>query len=99
MLEKLGIQTRKGALEARIRSLSLRSRDEWDVPSRHARLGRAEVFGMPPSRTWRLLGRYGNGYLMVAEDGGVFDFSDKPFSGSTGDNPPANPMVSITTLD
>ena len=41
---------------------------------------------------------YGNGYLMVAEDGGVFNFSDQPFSGSTGANPPANPMVSITTL-
>jgi hypothetical protein len=41
---------------------------------------------------------YGSGYLMVAEDGGVFNFSDKPFSGSTGDNPPAVPMVSITAL-
>jgi hypothetical protein len=42
---------------------------------------------------------YGNGYLMVAEDGGVFNFSNKPFSGSTGANPPANPMVSITVFE
>jgi len=41
---------------------------------------------------------YGSGYLMVAEDGGVFNFSNKPFLGSTGDNPPANPMLSITVL-
>jgi hypothetical protein len=25
---------------------------------------------------------FGNGYLMVATDGGAFDFSDQPFSGS-----------------
>ena len=42
---------------------------------------------------------YGDAYLMVAEDGGVFNFAtNKPFSGSTGSNPPTNPMVSITPL-
>ena len=41
---------------------------------------------------------YGDAYLMVAEDGGVFNFSNKPFEGSLGANPPANPVVSITTL-
>ena len=41
---------------------------------------------------------YGNGYLMVAADGGVFNFSYQPFSGSLGANPPANPVVSITNL-
>jgi hypothetical protein len=41
---------------------------------------------------------YGDGYLMVAEDGGVFNFSNQPFLGSTGNNPPANPMVSITVF-
>jgi hypothetical protein len=41
---------------------------------------------------------FGNGYLMVAEDGGVFVFGDKPFSGSLGNKPPANPIVSITAL-
>jgi hypothetical protein len=40
--------------------------------------------------------RYGTGYLMVAEDGGVFDFSpDKDFLGSLGANPPAFPVVSV----
>ena len=27
---------------------------------------------------------FGNGYLMVASDGGIFNFSDKPFLGSLG---------------
>ncbi len=40
----------------------------------------------------------GEGYWLVAEDGGVFNFSNKPFAGSTGNNPPAVPMVSITVL-
>jgi glucose/arabinose dehydrogenase len=39
--------------------------------------------------------RYGNGYLIVAEDGGVFDFSDLPFSGSLGSTPPNSPVVSV----
>jgi hypothetical protein len=41
---------------------------------------------------------YGDGYLMVAEDGGVFDFSDRPFSGSLGDHPPAHPVISVGAL-
>jgi len=28
--------------------------------------------------------RYGNGYLMVASDGGIFSFSNQPFYGSLG---------------
>jgi hypothetical protein len=36
---------------------------------------------------------YGNGYLMVASDGGIFDFSDTPYLGSLGDNPPPTPIV------
>jgi len=39
--------------------------------------------------------RYGSGYLMVATDGGLFAFSDKPFAGSLGANPPAQPIVSV----
>ncbi|MEM9035045.1 MAG: hypothetical protein AAGA99_05225 [Actinomycetota bacterium] len=39
---------------------------------------------------------YGNGYLMVGADGGVFNFSDLPFDGSLGDNPPTVPVVAIT---
>ena len=38
---------------------------------------------------------YGNGYLMVASDGGIFSFSDKPFHGSLGANPPTNPIVGV----
>ncbi|MEM9714427.1 MAG: hypothetical protein AAGA17_19550, partial [Actinomycetota bacterium] len=38
---------------------------------------------------------YGDGYLLVASDGGVFVFSNLPFVGSLGGNPPANPVVGI----
>ena len=38
---------------------------------------------------------FGIGYLMVASDGGIFNFSDKPFRGSLGANPPAVPIVSV----
>jgi len=41
---------------------------------------------------------YGNGYLMVAADGGIFDFSNQPFVGSLGANPPAHPIVSVAAL-
>ena len=38
---------------------------------------------------------YGNGYLMVADDGGVFDFSTKAFAGSLAVAPPTAPIVDI----
>ncbi|MEM9035839.1 MAG: Ig-like domain-containing protein [Actinomycetota bacterium] len=38
---------------------------------------------------------YGDGYLLVASDGGVFVFSNLPFVGSLGGNPPPNPIVGI----
>jgi hypothetical protein len=38
---------------------------------------------------------YGNGYLMVGEDGGIFNFSDRPFLGSLGAHPPTRPIVSV----
>jgi hypothetical protein len=41
---------------------------------------------------------YGNGYLMVAEDGGIFNFSDKPFSGSLGNTTIPHPIVAVTAL-
>jgi hypothetical protein len=41
---------------------------------------------------------YGNGYLMVGEDGGIFSFSDQPFVGSLGGNPPPHPIVSVAAL-
>jgi hypothetical protein len=43
--------------------------------------------------------RFGSGYLMVAEDGGIFNFSDKAFFGSLGGNPPARPIVSVAVLE
>ena len=41
---------------------------------------------------------YGNGYMMVGEDGGIFNFSDKLFVGSLGASPPARPIVSVSAL-
>ena len=41
---------------------------------------------------------YGNGYLMVGEDGGIFSFSDQAFAGSLGASPPARPIVSVAAL-
>jgi hypothetical protein len=46
----------------------------------------APVTGMVPN---------GNGYLMVASDGGIFNFSDQPFHGSLGGNPPARPIAAV----
>jgi hypothetical protein len=42
--------------------------------------------------------RFGNGYLMVGEDGGIFNFSDREFHGSLGDKPPAKPVVAVAAL-
>ena len=39
--------------------------------------------------------RFGDGYLMVGEDGGIFNFSNQPFAGSLGANPPPRPVVSV----
>ena len=41
--------------------------------------------------------RYGDGYLMVGSDGGIFTFSDQPFLGSLGANPPAMPIAAVAT--
>jgi hypothetical protein len=41
--------------------------------------------------------RYGDGYLMVARDGGIFAFSGQPFLGSPGADPPANPITNGAT--
>ena len=42
---------------------------------------------------------FGDAYLMVGEDGGIFNFSDRPFYGSLGGNPPKSPIVSVAILD
>jgi hypothetical protein len=38
---------------------------------------------------------------MVAEDGGIFDFSGTPdgFQGSLGAHPPARPIVAVAALN
>jgi hypothetical protein len=41
---------------------------------------------------------YGNGYLMVASDGGVFNFSNKAFLGSLANNPPPAPIIGIAAF-
>ena len=49
----------------------------------------APVTGMVPN---------GKGYLMVGTDGGIFNFSDQPFQGSLGANPPTHPVVAVAAL-
>jgi len=61
----------------------------FDAPFRGSMGGRqlnAPVTGMVP---------FGNGYLMVAIDGGAFDFSDQPFSGSLAGATAHAPIVSV----
>jgi len=41
---------------------------------------------------------FGNGYLMVASDGGVFDFSNRPFRGSLSGHALAAPIVGIASF-
>jgi hypothetical protein len=42
--------------------------------------------------------RYADGYLMVGEDGGIFNFSSKDFLGSLGGKPLSKPIVSVAAL-
>ena len=44
------------------------------------------------------MARFGNGYLMVASDGGIFNFSDMPFRGSLGATPPSRPITAVAPL-
>jgi hypothetical protein len=41
---------------------------------------------------------YGTGYMMVGEDGGIFNFSEKAFVGSLGATPPARPIVAVAAV-
>ena len=38
----------------------------------------------------------GDGYLLVASDGGVFDFSDCPFAGSPAGQSERSPVVGLS---
>lgn len=51
-------------------------------------MGRAAV-GLKPT---------GRGYLMVAEDGGIFTFGDVVFRGSLGGTPPLSPIVAASQI-
>jgi hypothetical protein len=54
--------------------------------------------GKPLAQPMNGLVAYGNGYLMVASDGGVFDFSTKPFLGSLGGRPLSGPILGIAAF-
>src|SRR3712207_8932665 len=45
--------------------------------------------GKPLNRPVVGMVRFGNGYLMAASDGGIFNFSNRPFLGSLGSAPPS----------
>ena len=59
---------------------------------------RGSLGGVRLNRPVRGMVRYGDGYVMVGEDGGIFAFSDKPFSGSLGGRPPASGIISVAAL-
>lgn len=59
---------------------------------------RASIAGAHLNRAVNGLVPFGNGYLMVAPDGGVFNFSNKPFYGSLGSNPPSAPIIGIAAF-
>ena len=40
----------------------------------------------------------GHGYYMVGSDGGIFDFSNKPFFGSLAGNPPSAPIIGLAAF-
>jgi hypothetical protein len=35
---------------------------------------------------------------MFGADGGIFNFSSRPFAGSLGDRPPASPIVAVAAM-
>ncbi|MCP5026876.1 MAG: hypothetical protein GY929_11395, partial [Actinomycetia bacterium] len=41
---------------------------------------------------------WGNGYLMIAGDGGAFSFSNQPFLGSLASSPPTSPVISAASF-
>ncbi len=58
----------------------------------------AELVVSPEEERANQMVPYGNGYLMVAGDGGVFNFSNLAFEGSLGDVVLNSDIVSITPL-
>ncbi|HEV7886020.1 MAG TPA: IPT/TIG domain-containing protein [Acidimicrobiales bacterium] len=61
---------------------------------------RGSMGGKPLNKPMIGMVAYGNAYLMVASDGGIFNFAtDKPFAGSLGDNPPPDPVSNVAPLN
>jgi hypothetical protein len=54
--------------------------------------------GKPLARPVTGMVRYGDGYLMVAEDGGIFNFSSLGFAGSLAATPPSRPIMAVAAL-
>jgi hypothetical protein len=59
---------------------------------------RGSMGGRPLNRPVSGMVRFGDGYLMVGEDGGAFNFSAAPFLGSLGAGPPPAPIVAVAAL-
>jgi hypothetical protein len=60
---------------------------------------RGSMGGRPLNKPVSGMVPFGNGYLMVGEDGGIFNFSDRLFLGSLGATPPARPVIAVAVLD
>jgi hypothetical protein len=59
---------------------------------------RGSMGSVPLNRPVTGMVRLGDGYLMVGEDGGIFNFSSQPFHGSLGADPPASPVTSVAAF-
>jgi hypothetical protein len=51
--------------------------------------------GRPLNKPVNGMTRYSAGYLMVASDGGLFNFSNGPFFGSLGRTTLTSPIVAV----
>jgi hypothetical protein len=56
---------------------------------------RGSMGGKPLNKPVVGMVSFGNGYLIVGADGGIFNFSNRPFYGSLGADPPAIPIVAV----
>ncbi|MCU1458093.1 MAG: Esterase, partial [Actinomycetia bacterium] len=66
-----------------------------------AQAGNAVAFGSAPTPLAKpVVGmaatQSGNGYWLVASDGGIFTFGDAPFKGSAGNIPLVKPIVGMS---
>jgi subtilisin family serine protease len=59
---------------------------------------RGSLGGTPLNKPVTGMVAFGDGYLMVGEDGGIFNFSNLPFSGSLGGVALPSPVVAVASL-